>query len=445
MDENATQSDAEVMTGLINQKHTGADKRHKVMALSRVRDFKPYTLTPKEMDFLGLRNLPTKKVTTVTGVPEFLLGNHNTGDYASGKFLVREFHETIVTPVQEIFAEGFSENLVHTVNDELKLYFNKPDASDPDDRRKDQMQAKSTGILTANEVRQDAFGKEPVAGQDDLSTSVQIAPGEKPSAEGGKDEDAATEPNEKLKKSIAKALSSDERDQIAAERETELDALTQDAIPGINSFFDEQSARYQNRLGEFVRAEGGLDAFLAAATPAEEAFVGALFTTLLYPSLFAGAQAEQLQINMTLRFGQINPFIQDYLKTQGLQHAKVITTTTTDELRATLQQGIQAGKGIPQLADRISTTFEEAKGRRSYVIARSEASQAFQHANHSAAEATELDLNRRWICSLDEKLCKICAPHHEELVGLYEPYAEGEEPSEAHIQCRCTEIYKVVE
>jgi len=153
LDEKADHEDARKLTEMIRQNHSGADNRNKLLAVSRVQEFKPYSMTPKEMDFLGLRNLATEKVTTVMGVPKVLLGNHNSGDYATTKFLVREMQQNVFMPVQNIIAEAITEHLIHSINPDFEWLLHKPDASDPDDLRKDQMAAKDKGILTADEVR----------------------------------------------------------------------------------------------------------------------------------------------------------------------------------------------------------------------------------------------------------------------------------------------------
>lgn len=68
--------------------------------------------------------------------------------------------------MQRLIESIITERLIHRFNPELRFELLTPDASDPDDIRKDQMQAKDKGILTADEVRADSYGKDPLEDED---------------------------------------------------------------------------------------------------------------------------------------------------------------------------------------------------------------------------------------------------------------------------------------
>ena len=69
------------MTEMLKQSHTGSTNQHKIVALSKTKEFKPWTMTNRDLEFLKLRNLATSKVTTAYRIPKVLLDHHNAGDY----------------------------------------------------------------------------------------------------------------------------------------------------------------------------------------------------------------------------------------------------------------------------------------------------------------------------------------------------------------------------
>jgi hypothetical protein len=68
--------------------------------------------------------------------------------------------------MQRLMEAIITERLIHRFNPELRFELIAPDASDPDDIRKDQMQAKRDGILPVDEVRAESFGKDPLEDED---------------------------------------------------------------------------------------------------------------------------------------------------------------------------------------------------------------------------------------------------------------------------------------
>lgn len=462
LDDQADSDDAKSLTDTIRQGHTGADNRNKLLALARVRDFKPYSISPKEMDFLGLRKLATEKVTAVMGVPKVLLGNHNSGDYATTKFLVREMHQNVFEPVQAIISEIITEDLIHSINPDFEYVLNKPDASDPDVLRKDQMAAAQQGILTNDEVRRDSFGKDPL---DEEIEPEKPAPKEQPSdAPGDLDENHGNSddaPDDvEATKSIHKAAE-DDIDPLAIERDELMAAMDEELVDPIADHFQEQEDAFLARLPEELTDEN-LVSYVDSDISAFDAAFALLLGSLLYKPLLAGIDAakhqlydllgnnsaDNLRIDMSLRFDQVNPVVQQYIQTDAFNHVKGINETTRNQLRATLAEGLRNGEGIEPLRERIENVFESARGYRARSIARTETAQAFQHANHEAGRLLFEDglvKYRRWMTAPegDTRICEICLPLNGYVIRFDAKYPDDLEPTRVHPQCRCTESYMV--
>lgn len=116
MDGTAKADDAKQMTAMLKQSHTGSGNQYKLVALSRTKDFKPWTLTHKDLEFLGLRNLSTTKVARGFRTPVFMFGEHNAGDFATAGVLVRETHQNVSIRLQNSGAEVITDGLTKLFN-----------------------------------------------------------------------------------------------------------------------------------------------------------------------------------------------------------------------------------------------------------------------------------------------------------------------------------------
>jgi len=446
MDDKASPAQATEVTERLKAGHTGASQQHKLLALAQVKDFKPWTMSLRDLEYSKLRDLATSKVTTAYRIPKVLLGHHNAGDYATTKFLIRDTYLNTYQPIQGLIAEIITERLIHLINPELKWELNTPDASDPDDIRKDQIAAKAANILTSDEVRHDSFGKEPLpkvsANQPATTTTPATDTGTQPTAADQQPDPNATDTAQAAPgttKRLNKALDSTQTDPLAIEREQQLNDLAGALEPAVGQFFTTQQQDYLDRLSGELNAQKLLG-YVAATAAAQDTQLHMLLFGLLVASLNAGAEAAQLQIGISLTFDQTNPAVQTYVNTQALQHAQGINTTTREAIKTQLSEGLKAGEGIPELSQRIEQVFIEAKGYRAQLIARSETAQAFAYANYEALKATGVVTHRRWITSERENVCPICQPLNGYTIRFEAQYPDGAEPGSVHPQCACSEI-----
>jgi HK97 family phage portal protein len=427
---------------MIKQGHTGADKRHKLLTFAGVDDIKPWAQTNHDMEFHVLSELTTEQIANAFGVPKLFLNKKDAADYATSAAQERRFYNTTIKPLQDQIAEIMTEEIIHEINPDLKFVFGEPDFNDPDKLRTDALSlyGKNDKVIDANELRTKYFGLE-AKDPDELEADPVEAPKTDTGAQQQETDEATQAPDKQTtgaKKHVTKALTSDEQDALAQQREAEQEALAQGADPAIVSFFTDQQQRYLDQLNN-----GPIDAEQFLIDTAADALLFAALLPAINASLNAGATAAQLQIEITLAFDQINPIVADYLKTQALTHVQGINQTTRDALRVEMQAGTKAGESIEQLTERIKAVFADASTNRANVIARTETAQAYSYANKQAAIATGLDLRREWITALDDRVCVICGPLHGVTVGLHENYPGGLEPGYAHIQDRCTEVFEV--
>jgi len=438
LDDNLSDEEAKKAKRMIAEKHQGSDKKHKMMVARGVKDIKILGSTMKDAEFLAGRDLTTKKVTAAYEVPEVLLGYHNRGDYATSDVMERIFYNTKIRPLQKQMEESISDELIFPINPRLRFSFDSLDFTDQDGKRKDYLQATSLGILTKDEVRAEIFDLPPLKEIDPRldGTGPTASLATDGHGDDSKDANGNSLNDETSQKSVRKADDAS----LADERDAQLRDLSDELEPAIVSYFTDQ----QTNLAQPPRAADDLDGWLDSSLETATAALVMVFAFHLYTSLFAGTQAAQTQLNLVLPFEKINAYVQDYLSNDALTHAAGITATTRDQLRSSLSEGIASGESQTQLAARVQAVYANASANRAKQIAGSETAQAFQYANHAAAEATELALTRTFLTSNDERVCPICSPLDGVTVAFDAPYPGGVEPGSDHVLCRCTETYEAI-
>lgn len=131
-----------------------------------------------------------------------------------------------------------------------------------------------------------------------------------------------------------------------------------------------------------------------------------------------------------------------------------ITSTTRNQVRIELSEGVAAGEGIDVIAKRIDKLYlDKIIPYRAEIIARTEVIAASNLGSRAGAKQTGLVLNHEWIATRDTRTRDIHAMADGETVPMDMPYLVGGEqlmfPGDTShgasgrnvINCRCTEGY----
>jgi SPP1 gp7 family putative phage head morphogenesis protein len=131
------------------------------------------------------------------------------------------------------------------------------------------------------------------------------------------------------------------------------------------------------------------------------------------------------------------------------KYAKATNETTVALLRDSLQQGIDAGEAIPDLAKRVNEIMQDAIENRATMIARSETVRASNFGAEEAMRQSGVVESKEWVVAIDERTCDICMEMDGMVVGLGEIFAEDSYSDIAapprHVNCRCTIVPVVSE
>ena len=461
MDDKMSAEQVKAAAAQIKQRYTGAAHTHSLMTLGGVRDVKPWGQTLKDMEFSELRALGTEKVANAYGVPKLFLNQKDAADYSTSDVVERMFYTTTIRPVQDLAEEIFTEDIIHAFNDEYAFYFNEPDFANADTLRRDALQAENQGIVTDDEVRERYFSlpkktpeqraEEEAARQAAVAQMQPTDAPAKPKADQGEaDTQAGSEAeNAPAKKRITKALSKDEIEVIRARREGIHDELEAAIMPGIVAC---QESRYLDRLAATFKAyrprkqaevekavlDSLIDPYFDGTEDDDRELSIQLFADL-EPSLAAGVAEAGLQIAFTFDSEASQAIIDEYLLKNALAHAKIINGTTKDQMREALRQGIAAGEGVPELRARVKGIFTEASTNCADTIARTETSQAFEHANERAMIESGVVGEAVWVTAKDDRV----RPHHVALEGVVVPLGQswpGDLKPGVKFRCRCTSV-----
>jgi len=446
----------ERLAALITQRHTGAAHQHGIVAVSGVEDIQPYAQTLKDMEFTALRELTTIKVANAYGVPAIFLNQKGTSKYNTAAAEERQFYNGRIKPVQDIVAEIFTEDIIHSFDPELAFYFNEPDFNDTDAIRADALKANQAGILDDDEIRERYFflpkktpeqlkadeARRQAARQQfqpaDTATPTTGSNPTTPATDKQPDDTAGTSATSApAKKSVSKGFTQPQIEALRAERETIHDGLEAAVHPSIVDYFSKQEGRYLDKLTTTFKSlpsnskkvqkaiiDDMINPYFDDTQPDDHALAIILYTELS-PSLVAGFAAATTQIqaagqaaggtaggstgpdlaiSFTMGTAAQSKVVDDYLLKNALDHAKGINDTTKSQLKDALREGIGQGEGIPELRKRVKDVFSEASTNRADTIARTETAQAFEAANQQAMKESGVVDNIRWLSANDSRV-----------------------------------------
>lgn len=170
-------------------------------------------------------------------------------------------------------------------------------------------------------------------------------------------------------------------------------------------------------------------------------------------------QAAVDEIGVGIDFELADPRVDDFLKRRAGERIVQINETTQRRVRRQLVDGVSDGEGIEKLAKRIEGVFDDAIGRRSRVIARTETTRASSFGAQEGIRQAGVD-EKQWLAVRDDRTRgtdPVDAANHTEsgLDGMHVPVddnftspatgASGPGPGEMgmaaeDINCRCTLI-----
>lgn len=154
------------------------------------------------------------------------------------------------------------------------------------------------------------------------------------------------------------------------------------------------------------------------------------------------------ELGVGVSFNMLNPLVVGHLEEFAGKRIKgLVNETTRKALAASLTEGVRAGEGAAELARRVSTTFDEARGWRAMNIARTECARSANFASVSAYRQSGVVEKKEWVAIIDGATRDSHVAADGQIVPLNEPFIVNGYPADypgtvgvgaEDINCRCS-------
>lgn len=180
----------------LDLRFSGTHNSGKAMLLEGDFDWKEMGLTPKDMDFLELKNMASRDIALCFGVPSQLVGVPDNQTYNNVAEARLALYEDTIIPLASRIESDLNEYIKPYFQEDISIKYDFDSIPAMAERRRriyeNVTQAVREGIISRNEARE-RLGYEPVEGGDDVYISANLFPLGSPSvspAEQPSDEDA---------------------------------------------------------------------------------------------------------------------------------------------------------------------------------------------------------------------------------------------------------------
>ena len=168
----------QLMTDL-NMRFSGSQNAGRPMLLEGDFDWKEMGLSPKDMDFLELKNMSARDIALCFGVPSQLVGVPDSQTYNNVSEARLALYEDTIIPLIKRVESDLNEWLAPRFGDDINVRYDIDSIPAMAERRRkvyeNVVQAVREGIISRNEAR-DRLGYEPIQGGDDVYISATLFP-----------------------------------------------------------------------------------------------------------------------------------------------------------------------------------------------------------------------------------------------------------------------------
>ena len=137
------------------------------------------------------------------------------------------------------------------------------------------------------------------------------------------------------------------------------------------------------------------------------------------------AQLAADEVGYTLAFDVQDPNVIRAMEKQLQRFAEEVNDTTWDALKASLAEGIDAGEGIGQLAERVDAIMIDRIRSSKETIARTEVTASSSLGTQESWRQSGVVKGKEWIAALDSRTRETHAAAHGQVVGLDDVFTVG--------------------
>lgn len=466
-------------------KFGGVNKAHKMAILTgglKVDDVLKQSI--RDMDFLNLRKFSRDEIFTIFQVPKTIVAiteDVNRSNAREGKAV---WIENVIKPKMSRLVSFLNEFLAVEWGDEYYFGYHDPSPENVDMNLK--LVEIGKGILTINE-RRELLDYDPIEGGDEIQQAIPFGGEEnEDDKKGGKDSKVLTHKITKriddgvivshkrtvadqIRRKVKEAIKEKGVDELLKEivylgmnngkderveekknqHKEEVGVVNQEKREGfwkamvlrsepqevqfgisLKLFWDKQRKNVIDRIqsGKSFRRRKSVDGYLYESEEENNILVNLIQPLLEKIIAQAGEDAFKL-LGLSESF-QITEEVLEELRKYGLLMAESINTTTREQLREALAEGVSQQESVPQLSKRVMAVYDEADKNRASMIARTETMRANNLGHLEAYKQSGVVDMKEWMVALDERTCQYCLAMEKEYkqVGLGEDFiSQGQE------------------
>lgn len=485
-----------IMRGQFDEQYGGFENANKTMILSNGAKISPFSLPPKDLEWISGRNLNREEILSIFGVPKILLGLEGQYNRATAETSEMVFGKYTLDPIMTMITEQLNEFLVPKFGQDLWLDFESFAPEDSEMKLK-WLQAGTNVWQTVNETRNE-LGKEPLAGGDAIYQSIMNVPSMtdvdtgKKSCNCGHDhgpekvseykilraKEGNRVPSKKQRQVIArisarnidakrygkdiaekfeqKMKEKDDKNKPVltvkaggTESRISLDEATKEKIwreyvsvkdvisngwkQKMMQIFERQAKEIQEKLTEKKNFKKLTPADLLFEDDDEVSLTMKIIEPQYYASLMKGADMGVSLINQPkINLAEI-PKVKEWTEKVAEKYAKEITATTKEAFTKIIANGIEAGQGPMKISDQIGEYLSGIAEYRADMIARTETARAMTAGEAYAWETYDIKDVEWYLAGTDS--CDICVANSMADWSIKE--AQDGISEHSHPNCEC--------
>lgn len=369
-------------------------------------------MSSKDMDFANLRNTSKEIILAAYHIPESLIGASKVGSRARAEADEYIFAKYTIKPALQRLREALNEQLCPLFDDGLKFGFADPVPEDVATVREQNRKDFEAGIITREEARL-------TIGMDAKAEGVFVMPFS-----------VIEVPAKESIRPTLKSLTSDRKSAFWKAFAAKTEAEERWFINELKRLWDTQEKEVIKNLKGADTPDEALFDEHAARTIFDAAMLPLL--TRVFERHYRDAEDLLRPQNPHEDSKQVNELARLWLQTRSLELAKLLNGTTTEQLRATLIAGFEAGESVPKLTARVVEYYGKANKVRASMVARTETIAASVEGNLQGYQSVGVETVEFYTAE-DDRTCEICEPYHGQEFAAKD--AHGMIP--LHPQCRC--------
>ncbi len=433
-----------------NAGHRSYGRAHKAAILTQGATIQREGIGQRDMDFVNLSKYNRDAILGVFGVSYSMVGGTESINRANAEAQLLSFARWVITPRLTRIREKLNMFLCPDYGSDLEVDYDSPVPEDTAQQALEVDNHVKSGVISIEEARQllDQGDVEPthhflipfnfnvITGQELMSTEITQHPPVEPVQPPAKPipPEEPVLPEEPTKSiSDPKVFSDVWKENFWKANIKQTEAFEPKAIKALRNMYGEQRAEaLANVQGAIDRNHKLIDKELA-----KKAYDKAVTPILTSVILNAVSNAMDLIKPENPHKQDIPPILNrlalEWLKTHIGWAAEQTTEETARLLADALAQGFSAGESTDQIAQRVSSVFDNCDDVRAQRIARTEILSA---SNEGATQGyKEMGIGKvEFYTALDERTCDICMGMHGDIENIDDAPPI---PASTHPQCRC--------